>query len=210
MLKVLVASSKGGAGKTTIATNLAAHYAVDGKNTVLVDADRQGSSQRWAEKRAGMTNPVLGLSGLRRDWARHVPDDAERVVVDSPAGIRSAEVGEFLDSVDAVIVPILPSAIDLEAAEPFLAELANLPRIKRGKVPVALVANRLKPWTNASQQAIDAIKRFPFPIVAELRDTQGYVLASELGKSIFDYNSEVVRSHQDDWGKLLRWLKKVG
>jgi chromosome partitioning protein len=210
MLKVLVASSKGGAGKTTIATNLAAHYAVDGKNTVLVDADRQGSSQRWAEKRAGMTNPVLGLSGLRRDWARHVPEDAQRVVVDSAAGIRSGEVGEFLDHVDAVIVPILPSAIDLEAAEPFLAELANLPRIKRGKVPVALVANRLKPWTNASQQAIDAIKRFPFPIVAELRDTQGYVLASELGKSIFDYNSEVVRSHQDDWAKLLRWLKKLG
>lgn len=209
MLKVLVASSKGGAGKTTIATNLAAHYAVEGKNTVLVDADRQGSSQRWAEKRADMPNAVLGLSGLRRDWARHVPEDAERIVVDSAAGIRSGEVGEFLDTVDAVIVPILPSAIDLEAAEPFLGELADLPRIKRGKVPVALVANRLKPWTNASQQAIDAIKRFPFPIVAELRDTQGYVLASELGKSIFDYNSEVVRSHQDDWGKLLRWLKKL-
>jgi len=156
-----------------------------------------------------MPNAVLGLSGLRRDWARHVPEDAQRVVIDSAAGIRSGEVGEFLDTVDAVIVPILPSAIDLEAAEPFLAELAELPRIKRGKVPVALVANRLKPWTNASQQAIDSIKSFPFPIVAELRDTQGYVLASELGKSIFDYNSEVVRSHQDDWAKLLRWLKKI-
>jgi chromosome partitioning protein len=209
MLKVLVASSKGGAGKTTSATNLAAYYAVDGKNTVLVDADRQGSSQRWAEKRAGMPNAVLGLPGLRRDWAKHLPEDAERIVIDSAAGIRSGEVGEYLDEVDAVIVPILPSAIDLEAAEPFLAELAALSPIKRGKVPVALVANRLKPWTNASQQAIDAIKRFPFPIVAELRDTQGYVLASELGKSIFDYNSEVVRSHQDDWSKLLRWLKKV-
>ena len=189
MLKVLVASSKGGAGKTTIATNLAAHYAVDGKNTVLVDADRQGSSQRWAEKRAHMPNAVLGLAGLRRDWAKHIPEDAERVVIDSPAGIRSAEVGEFLDDIDALIVPILPSAIDLEAADPFLAELAKLPRIKRGNVPVALVANRLKPWTNASQQAIDTIKRFPFPIVAELRDTQGYVLSSELGKIIFDYNS---------------------
>ena len=128
MLKVLVASSKGGAGKTTIATNLAAHYAVEGKNTVLVDADRQGSSLRWAEKRAGMPNAVLGLSGLRRDWAKHVPDDAERVVIDSAAGIRSGEVAEYLDDVDAVIVPILPSAIDLEAAEPFLAEVANLPR----------------------------------------------------------------------------------
>ena len=101
MLKVLVASSKGGAGKTTIATNLAAYYAVDGKNTVLVDADRQGSSQRWAEKRAGMPNAVLGLSGLRRDWAKHVPEDAQRIVVDSAAGIRPGEVGEYLDEVDA-------------------------------------------------------------------------------------------------------------
>jgi chromosome partitioning protein len=210
MLKVLVASSKGGAGKTTIATNLAAYYAVDGKNTVLVDADRQGSSQRWAEKRAEMPHAVLGLSGLRRDWAKHIPEDAQRVVIDSAAGIRPGEVGEILDGIDAVIVPILPSAIDLEAAAPFLKELADLPKIKRGKVPVALVANRLKPWTNASQQAVEDIKQFPFPIVAELRDTQGYVLASSLGKSIFDYNSELVRSHQEDWAKLIRWLKKLG
>ena len=208
MLKVLVASSKGGAGKTTIATNLAAHYAVDGKNTVLVDADRQGSSQRWAEKRAEMPNAVLGLSGLRRDWAKHIPEDAERVVVDSAAGIRASEVGDYLDDVDAVIVPILPSAIDLEAAEPFLAEVASLPRIKRGKVPVALVANRLKPWTNASQQGLEQMKAFPFPVVAELRDTQGYVLAAALGKSIFDYHAENTRSHQEDWAPLFRWLKK--
>jgi chromosome partitioning protein len=210
VLKVLVASSKGGAGKTTIATNLAAYYAVDGKNTVLVDADRQGSSQRWAEKRAEMPNAVLGISGLRRDWAKHIPEDAQRVVIDSAAGIRSGEVGEILDGIDAVIVPILPSAIDLEAAEPFLSELADLPKIKRGKVPVALVANRLKPWTNASQQAVEDIGQFPFPVVAELRDTQGYVLASSLGKSIFDYHSELVRSHQEDWAKLIRWLKKLG
>ena len=40
-----------------------------------------------------------------------------------------------------------------------------------------------------------------------MRDTQGYVLANALGKSIFDYHSEQVRSHQDDWKGLLRWLK---
>ena len=208
MLKVLVASSKGGAGKTTIATNLAAHYAVEGRNTVLVDADRQGSSLRWSEKRALHVNLVLGLPGLRRDWDRHVPADAQRVIIDSAAGIRADEVGEYLDQVDIVIVPVLPSAIDLEATEPFLAELAELPRIKRGRVAVGLVANRLKPWTNASQLAVDEMKAFPFPVVAELRDTQGYVLANALGKSIFDYHSELVRSHQEDWAKLLRWLKK--
>ena len=208
MLKVLVASSKGGAGKTTVATNLAAYYSVDGKNTVLVDADHQGSSLRWCDKRALHVNAVLGLPGLRRDWEKHVPDDAQRVIIDTPAGIRASEVGDYLDHVDVVVVPVLPSAIDLEATEPFLAELAELPRIKRGKVAVGVVANRLKPWTNVSQLAVEEMHAFPFPVVAELRDTQGYVLANALGKSIFDYHSELVRSHQEDWAKLLRWLKK--
>src|SRR5215472_7946964 len=89
MLRVLVASSKGGCGKTTIATNLAAYYAIDGKNTVLVDADRQGSSQRWCEKRVGSASPVLPLNGTRSGWDARVPQDAERVIVDGPAGIRA-------------------------------------------------------------------------------------------------------------------------
>lgn len=208
MLKVLVASSKGGAGKSTLATNLAAYYAVDGKNTVLVDADRQGSGLRWCEKRAPHANAVLGVSGLRRDWDKQVPADAQRVVIDTAAGIRANEVEAYLERVDVVLVPVLPSAIDLEATAPFLNELTELARIKRGKTAVGLVANRLKPWTNASQLAVEEIRSFPFPLVAELRDTQGYVLANALGKSIFDYHSENVRSHQEDWAKLLRWLKK--
>jgi chromosome partitioning protein len=209
MQKILVASSKGGCGKTTIATNLAAHFAQNGKNTVLVDADRQGSSQRWAEKRASLQAPVLAVSGLRHDWPSKIPQDAKYVIIDGPAGIRSGELGELLDGIDAVLVPVLPSRIDLEASEAFLADISNLPRIKRGKVAVGLVANRLKPWTTASQQAVDEIKQLPFPLVAQLRDTQGYVLVAGLGKSIFDYNSELVRSHQEDWDKLLRWLKKL-
>ena len=89
MLKILVANSKGGAGKSTLATNLAAHYSVEGRNTVLVDADRQGSSLRWCEKRALHVNAVLGVPGLRRDWEKQVPADAERVIIDSAAGIRA-------------------------------------------------------------------------------------------------------------------------
>ena len=210
MLKVLVASSKGGCGKTTIATNLAAYYAQDGKNTVLVDTDRQGSSQRWCEKRVDYGAPVLPISGIRHGWAGRIPPDAQRIIVDAPAGIRVGELAELIEDVHALVIPVLPSRIDLEASEAFLAEVAELPRIKRGKVAVGLVANRLKPWTTAAQQAVDEIKRLPFPLVAQLRDTQGYVLMTGLGKSIFDYHSEVIRSHQEDWEKLIRWLKKVG
>jgi chromosome partitioning protein len=210
MLKVLVASSKGGCGKTTIATNLAAYYALDGKNTVLVDTDRQGSSMRWCEKRVGTSAPVLPVSGVKGGWPARIPPDAQRVVIDAPAGIRASELDDLLDEAHALVIPVLPSRIDLEASEAFLADVAALPKVKRGKVPVALVANRLKPWTTAAQQAIDEVRKLPFPLVAQLRDTQGYVLMTGLGKSIFDYHSEVIRSHQEDWEKLIRWLKKVG
>jgi chromosome partitioning protein len=210
MQKILVASSKGGCGKTTIATTIAGYFSLDGKRTVLVDADRQGSSLRWAEKRAATAAPVLGLSAARRDWPEKIPADAQRVIIDGPAGIRIPELTELLENADALIIPVLPSRIDLEATETFLRDVADIPRVKRGKVPVGLVANRLKPWTTASQEAVDEIKKFPFPLIAQLRDTQGYIVVAGLGKSIFDYNSETIRSHQEDWEKIVRWLKKHG
>ena len=209
MLRILVASSKGGCGKTTIATNLAAYYALAGKNTVLVDTDRQGSSQRWCEKRVGFGAPVLPIAGTKSGWPSRLPPDAQRVIVDAPAGIRASELNELLDDTHALLIPVLPSRIDLEASEVFLGEIAALPRIKRGKVAVGLVANRMKPWTTAAQQTIDEMKQLPFPVVGQLRDTQGYVLMTGLGKSIFDYHSEVIRSHQEDWEKVIRWLKKA-
>ncbi|HEX4855061.1 ParA family protein [Arenimonas sp.] len=208
MRTILVASSKGGAGKTTVSTNLAAHFAVDGKATALLDADRQKSSTHWCEKRAALDTAVLPIDGSKRGWDKHIPDGVQRLVVDAPAGAMGEDLTAFLDIADAVIVPVLPSMIDLEATVPFLNSLVQHPRIKKGKLPVGIVGNRLKPWTSNSQQALDQLKAWPYPLVAELRDTQAYVLMAALGKSVFDYHSEQIRSHQDDWAPLLKWLKK--
>jgi chromosome partitioning protein len=209
MRTVLVASSKGGAGKTSIATNLAAFFALDGKHTVLVDADRQKSSTHWATKRAGLASAVLPIDGTRRGWEKQLPGDTERVVIDAPAGAMGDDLEAYLERADAVLVPVNPSMIDLEATVPFLNSLATLPRVKKGKLPVALVGNRLKPWTSASQQAVGQLQGWPYPLAGQLRDTQAYVLMVALGKSVFDYHSEQIRSHQDDWTPLLKWLKKV-
>jgi chromosome partitioning protein len=86
MKTILVASSKGGVGKTTIATHLAAQAALDGRRTVLVDADPQGSSTRWAQRRAGLDSAVLPLDGTGAGWRRQLPADSELVVVDAAAG----------------------------------------------------------------------------------------------------------------------------
>lgn len=209
MRTVLVASSKGGAGKSTLATNLAAYFALDGKRTVLVDADRQKSSTHWCEKRAALQTAVLPIDGTKRNWEKNVPNDIERMVIDGAAGAMGDDLEAYLARADAVIVPVNPSMIDLEATVTFLNSLALNPRVKKGKLPVGLVGNRLKPWTSASQQAVSQLKSWPYPVVGELRDTQAYVLMVALGKSVFDYHSEQIRGHQEDWAPILKWLRKT-
>lgn len=210
MKTVLVASSKGGVGKTTIATHLAAQSALDGLRTALVDADPQESSTRWAQRRAGLESAVLPLDGTRRkSWRKHVPDDTQRLVIDAAAGAMADDLDVFLEEADAVVVPVQPSALDIEATVPFLDSLAKHPRVRRGQLRVGLVGNKLKPWTNASQQALELLAAWPYPVVAQLRDSQAYVVLTGLGKSLFDYHSVQVREHQDDWQPLLKWLRKA-
>ncbi len=209
MRTILVASSKGGAGKSTVSTNLAAHFAVDGKRTVLVDADKQHSASRWCEKRAALNTAVLPIDGTAKNWQKQIPDNAQVVIIDAPAGALGDDLDAYFEMADAVLVPVQPSMIDIEATVNFLNSVAKNARVKKKKLPVGLVGNRLKPWTNASQQAVEQLKSWPYSVVGELRDTQAYVLMVALGKSVFDYNSEQLRSHQEDWAPILKWLKKV-
>lgn len=210
MQTVLVASSKGGCGKSTLATNLAACWAQQGKRTAIIDADPQHSSFGWCARRADTVPGVLALDGVRRNGFDQLPEDTERVLVDSPAGSSPQDLAPLLSQADAVLVPVLPSLFDLDASAAFLERLAKAGRVRRGTLPVAIVANRLKPWTRASQDAVEQMRALPFPVIAEVRDSQAYVLLSTLGKGIFDYGSEHVRNHQHDWARLLRWLKRHG
>ena len=208
MLTTLVASSKGGCGKSTVVTQLAAHWAQVGQRTAIVDADRQGSSFRWATLRPATVPGILALEGGRRALNK-LPADTQQLLIDTPAGAGARELEPYLELADVLLVPVLPSSFDLHATLGFLDELQAIPRIRRGKLPVALVGNRLKPWTHASQDAIvELADSAPFPVVAQLRDSQAYVLLSALGKGIFDYQSEQVRNHQQDWKPLLRWIKR--
>lgn len=207
MRTVLVAGSKGGVGKTTIATHLAAHAALSGHNTAIVDLDPQRSSTRWAQRRLQMPSAVLAIDGSRRRaWPDVIPVDTQRVIIDAPAGVMAGGLDAALQIADALVTPIPPSTLDIEATVAFLDSLAVHPRVRRGELRVGLVGNKLKPRTQATQQTVELLQTWPYPLVAQLRDSQAYVLLCALGKSLFDYHSAQVRDHQADWQPLLRWI----
>jgi chromosome partitioning protein len=209
MHSVLVASSKGGCGKSTIATQLAAWAAVSGRRAVLVDLDPQGSSMRWCERRALTTAaPVLGLHGEDGRWQRRVPADTEWLLFDAPAGSQPATLKAVIERVDALLVPVLPSAFDLEATAGFLDALSTHKRLADRSLSVGLVANRVRANTQASQRALAQLAQWPYPLRAELRDSQSYVLLAALGKGLFDYDNEAVRAQAEPWQPLLQWLSR--
>lgn len=209
MLSILVASSKGGCGKSTLSTQLAGYFARAGKLSVLVDADPQGSASDWCRLRAEQAQPVLALDGRARKWAKQLPKQTQRLVIDTPAGADHALLKPFLKRADAVLVPVLPSAIDLRASERFLQHLAEHPTLKQRAIPIGLVANRTRPWTQSSQQALDEIGRWGYPLVAQLRDAQAYVLLAGLGRCLFDYQSQAILQQQQDWQPLFAWLRDI-
>ncbi len=208
MQTVLVASSKGGCGKSTLVTNLAAMHADRGRHVTVVDADPQQSSWHWCARRPATSPGVLALSGPRQSTFDQVPPDTDVLLIDSPAGIQDRMLEPLLARADAVLVPVLPSIFDFDAGVTFTERLGTMARVRRGKLPVGLVANRLKPWTRASQEALAELRQLRFPVCGSIRDSQAYVVLAGLGKGIFDYHSEYVRSHQRDWQRVTRWLSR--
>ncbi len=204
MRAVLVANPKGGAGKTTLATNLSGHFANQGKVTTLCDLDRQQSALRWMAFRDPALPQVSGYYGGNQ-ISLSLPREADWVVVDAPAGLQGYKLSDYIRAVDRVVVPLVPSVFDMAATEDFLNSIRSEIRGQRAKV--AIVAMRVDPRTKAAAMLEEFLKHFDLPIVAYLRNTQNYVNVAAAGATVFDPPRARNKKDIEQWRTLLEWLE---
>jgi chromosome partitioning protein len=209
--RILVINGKGGAGKTTVATNLATWLAHRGERTVLVDADPQGSSAYWVNQRAAELPSIFGVkidtfARTTRSFQWRAPKTTRWLITDAPPGMSGPALDDLIQDHDLIIVPVLPSDMDIRASARFIGEVLLTPSMRRLRRPLVVVANRVKQQTNAWDRLQKFLLSLNIPYPATLRDTQNYVRAYSEGRGIADYPQASYDRDRDDWQLLLRWL----
>src|SRR5713226_9591102 len=192
MNTTLVINSKGGSGKTTIATNLASYFAANGVPTTVMDYDPQGSSMNWLRLRTQAGTRLHGAnaapqkSGRIRGVEMYVPADTQQLVIDAPAGASGLLLQEMLCRADCIIIPVAPSAIDIHATANFIRDLLLTGRIRVRNIRLAVVANRVRRSIPVYQPLERFLGSLDLPLVARLSDSDVYLKAAELGLGIFE------------------------
>jgi chromosome partitioning protein len=214
MQRIVVLNPKGGSGKTTIAINLASYYAVQGLRPVLMDFDPQGSTMRWLKKRSIQQPSIHGIAAYElnnrttRSFHLRAPGDAQRVVMDTAAAITSHQMPELVRGADAILVPVLPSDIDIHACSKCIADLLLVAKVKRTENRIAVIANRVRKHTLIYQSLMRFLATLQIPIVATFRDSQNYIRGAELGLGIHEMKPYLVREDTDQWDPLVKWLEE--
>ena len=202
----MVINAKGGSGKTTISTNLATYYAVNSFNVTLVDLDPQASSLNWLSSRPITKAKIKGLSSLPNQKVSSKINDV--TIFDVPAAIYGARLETYIKKAKKIIIPVLPSPIDMSAARDFLKSIRNLGSVVRNRTDICLVANRCRANTNIFEELDDyLVKEKGIRYVTAFRDNTNYINAAKKGIGIFEMGQSMTAQDREEWKPLISWLK---
>lgn len=210
MRKILVLNPKGGCGKSTLATNLAAWFAIQGRNVAIVDLDPQKSSEDWLARRPEDAAPIKRAKVT--DGKIDAPGKTDIVIIDSPAAVHGKRLANIIRMSETMVIPLLPSDIDMRAAERFVEELFSLRKLIKRRVKLATVANRVREDTLSAAKLdyyLDNMKLADgrkLPFITMLRNSQNYVKAAEKGLSIFEFAAARTTYDREQWQPLVSWL----
>jgi len=210
--KIVILNPKGGCGKSTLATNIAACYAGRGPQPAIMDFDPQGSTMSWLKRRPKDLPPIHGIAAYKksmqatRSWQLRVPESTVDLIVDSPASISHDDLRELTRDSSSILVPVLPSAMDIDAASRCVADLLLVAKVNRNEGKLAVIANRTRKNTKSFGRLMRFLDSLGIPIIAVLRDTQNFVHAAEKGVGIHELPPSRVRPDKEQIDKIVTWL----
>jgi chromosome partitioning protein len=210
--KIVILNPKGGCGKSTLATNIAAHYARQGPTPAIMDCDPQGSSMAWLDRRPAELPSVHGIAAFKksmqatRSWQLRVPNETRTLIVDSPASVNHDDLRELTRDSSSVLVPVLPSSMDIHAASRCIADLLLVAKIDRRERKLAVVANRTRKNTKSFSKLMRFLDSLGIPIIAVLRDSQNFVHAAEQGLGICEMQPSRVKTDIEQVDRIVTWL----
>jgi chromosome partitioning protein len=202
----MVLNAKGGCGKSTLATNIASYFATEGAVVALADYDPQRSSLDWLERRPENRAKIAGVAAFE-DGFRKAPRNADIIVVDAPARSHGAELTELVNHAETIVIPVLPSTIDMQATTTFIKELKDVGKIQRKQAKIATVANRVRDNTLIWDDLDEYLTATRVPYIAALREAQNYVRAYTRGLGIFELPEYLAWPDWDEWEPLTAWLR---
>jgi len=211
--RIVILNPKGGSGKTTLAFNVAGYLAATGRRVAVIDMDRQGSSTRWLHNRSTELPAILGISvaDLKLDGAKNqsitVPDEIEYAVIDAPAALPGDRLIDYTCGAHAILVPVLPSDLDIHAASRLISDLLLKAQVSRSKGRLGIVANRVKERTIAYQQLRRFLSRLSISVVGLIRDSQNYARAAQNGRCIHEMPRYQVGKDLAQWEAISHWLE---
>jgi chromosome partitioning protein len=216
-LRILVVNGKGGCGKTTIATNLAAAYARLGFCVALTDHDSQASSTQWLEERATALPEIHLIAAHERTamyttraYAQRLPHGVERIIIDTPSAVSDRDLDSLLRGIDAILVPLLPSSIDIRAGARFITQLSSHRSYRARPAPIGVIANRVRHNTTTHTKLMQFLDCLDVPTVATFRDSALYTRLADEGSGIFDDVSDSSAEREAlEWSKLMHWIDEA-
>lgn len=205
MRTISIVNAKGGCGKTTVATSLAAALAWEGHTVALGDMDAQQSSTEWLNQRPEEYPEIIGLSA--QDGPLRAPAETDILVIDTQAGIEGQDLGNILRRSETLLVPVLPSHVDMRAAWRFLNHLLELKPVQTRQVKVGLIANRVRTHTIVYRELTGFLDGYRVPVVGQLRDSMNYVRAFERGLTVSDLPPYLAWTDWEQWEEILTWIR---
>jgi chromosome partitioning protein len=184
---IAILNQKGGAGKTTLATNLARALQLNGHQVLLVDSDPQGSSRDWNAAGNGEYVSVVGLDRptLAKD-IQAIKGNHDFIIIDGAPQIAELAVAA-IKCADVILIPVQPSPYDIWACEDLVDIIKARQEVTDGKPKAAFVVSRVIKNTKLSKEITQALQGYELPVFKSVTCQRViYPQSATTGSSVID------------------------